>query len=408
MTHAPVWPRFTMASGPVDVSQETLRAMQRPALYHYDPCFIDIFAHANDLLKGVFQTEYDTVIMQAEAILGLEAAAASLIEPGDKVLNLVSGVFGKGFEEWIHAYGGEAISLEVPYNAAIDPEDVRRVLQTQPGIKYLSVVHSETPSGTVNPMREIGRIAHEFGVLTIVDTVSGLLSEDLSPESWGMDVAVAGPQKCLGGTPGLSLIAVSAAAWEAMEARPTPLRGSFLSLLDWKTSWIDNQRFPYTPSVFEIYALESALSQVLEEGVQSVVARHQVSARATRAAVRALGLDLWAETDEIASSCCTAVAMPEGIDDQNLRAIMRNRYGVMISGGYGSLTGKLFRLGHMGPAAHPTTVVAQIGMLERTLDDLGLKIELGAGVGAALAAFKGWDDEHRTLSGINCSRAKQA
>ena len=396
MTQTSGWPRFTMASGPVDVTPETLRAMQRPALYHYDPRFIEIFAHTNDLLKQTFQTEYDTVIMQAEAILGLEAAAASLIAPGDKVLNLVSGVFGKGFEGWIRKYGGEPIELAVPYNAAIDPEDVRRVLLANPDIKYLSVVHSETPSGTVNPVKEIGAIAHEFGVLTIVDTVSGWLSEDLSPESWGMDIAVAGPQKCLGSTPGLSLMTVSPAAWEAMASRADPLRGSFLSLLDWKATWIENRRFPYTPSVFEIYALESALMQVLEEGVASVVARHQASAYATREAVRVLGLDLWPESDEIATSCCTAVATPEGIEDAALRSVMRNRYGVMISGGYGSLAGKLFRLGHMGAAAHPTTVVAQVGILERALADLSQPVDLGAGVGAVLAAFAGWDDEHRS------------
>jgi len=398
MTHAPVWPRFTMASGPVDVTQETLRSMQRPALYHYDPSFIEIFAHTHDLLKRVFQTGYDTVIMQAEAILGLEAVAASLIAPGDKVLNLVSGVFGKGFEDYIRTYGGEPIELAVPYNAAIDPEDVRRVLLTQPGIKYLSAVHSETPSGTINPMKEIGAIAREFGVITIVDTVSGLLSENLSPETWEMDVAVAGPQKCLGGTPGLSLITVSPAAWKAMESKDVALRGSFLSLLDWKTSWIENRRFPHTPSIYEIYALESVLGQVLDEGIASVVARHQISARASRAAVRALGLDLWAENETIASSCCTAIATPAGIDDAQLRGIMRNRYGVMISGGYGSIAGKVFRLGHMGSAAHPTTVVAQIGMLERALDDLDVTIELGSGVGAALDVFKNWDDEHRTYS----------
>ncbi|HEU0164735.1 MAG TPA: alanine--glyoxylate aminotransferase family protein, partial [Thermomicrobiales bacterium] len=389
------WPRFTMASGPVDIAPETLRAMQRPALYHYDPRFIEIFENANRLLKAAFRTDYDTVIMQAEAVLGLEAAAASLIEPGDKVLNLVSGVFGKFFEDWIRKYGGEPIELAVPYNAAIDPEDVRCVLQTQPGIKYLSVVHSETPSGTVNPMKEIGRIAHEFGVLTIVDTVSGWLSEDLSPEEWGMDVAVAGPQKCLGSTPGLSLITVSPAAWEAMEIRPNPLRGSFLSLLDWKSSWIENHRFPYTPSVYEMYAVESALQQVIDEGVANVVARHQVSAKASRAAVRALGLDLWPESDEIAATCCTAVTAPEGLDEGKLRAIMRSRYGVMISGGYGSISGKVFRLGHMGPSAHPTAVVSQLGILERSLDDLGFRIPLGAGVGAALAEFKGWNDEER-------------
>ena len=386
------WPRLTLASGPVDVSHETLRAMQRPVVYHYDPMFIETFARTTELMKQVFGTAHDVILMQAEAILGLEAAAASVIEPGTRVLNLVSGVFSKGFEHYIRAYGGEPIELAVPYNAAIDPEDVRRILQTQPNISVLSMVHSETPSGTVNPVKDICRIAKEFGVVTIVDTVSGLGSEMLTPEDWGMDIAVAGPQKCLSGVPGMSLIAVSPDAWAAMERKKTPLRGSFLSMLDWKTSWLEQRRFPYTPSVSDVYALESVLEQALREGMTGMVERHQVSARATRAAVHALGLELWAENEEIASACCTAVRIPEGATDAAIRETLRQRYGVMISGGYGDLAGKLFRLGHMGISAHPTTVVAQIGMLERTLDDLGTKVNLGAGVGAALAEFKGWDD----------------
>lgn len=386
------WPRLNLASGPVDVTTETLRAMQRPVLYHYDPAFIETFAHTCDLLGQVFRTSHDVIIMQAEAILGLEAAAACVIEPGTKVLNLVSGVFGKWFEDYVRTYGGEPVEIAVPYNAAVDPEDVRRVLETQPGIKVLSVVHSETPSGTINPIREICTIAKEYGVITIVDTVSGLGSELFSPEEWGIDIAVAGPQKCLGGVPGLSLIAVSADAWRAMEARREPLRGSFLSMLDWKSTWLEERRFPYTPSVSDVYALESVLDQALREGMESVVGRHQASARATRRAVEALGLQLWPEREEIATSCCTAVRMPEGITDEALRGTMRARYGVMISGGYGELAGRLFRLGHMGSSAHPTSVIAQLGVLERSLDDLGVPVELGAGVGAALAAFRGWDD----------------
>ncbi|MDQ3540955.1 MAG: alanine--glyoxylate aminotransferase family protein [Chloroflexota bacterium] len=389
------WPRFNMAAGPVDVTNETLRAMQRPVLYHYDPAFIEVFEHTSSLLQRVYGTRHDVVIMQAEAILGLEAAAASLFEPGDKVLNLVSGVFGKWFEDFIRKYGAEPVELRVPYNAAIDPEDVRRLLRAVPDISYLSVVHSETPSGTVNPVAEICNIAKEYGVVTIVDTVSGLASEMFSPEEWGIDVAVAGPQKCLGGPPGLSLIAVSDDAWKAMEGRSNPLRGSFLSILDWKTTWLEQRRFPYTPSVSEIYALESVLEQALREGMQSVVDRHQASARAMRAAIEALGLVLWPERPEISTACCTAVHMPDGVSDEDLRGTLRSRYGVMIAGGYGELAGKLFRLGHMGMAAHPTLVISQIGMLERTLADLGVRVSLGAGVGAALEAFDGWDDAER-------------
>lgn len=386
------WPRFTMASGPVDVSNETLRAMQRPVLYHYDPAFIEVFSHTSDLLKQVFQTSYDVVIMQAEAILGLEAAVASLVSPGDKVLNLVSGVFGKWMEDFIRRYGGEPVELAVPYNAAIDPEDVRRVLATVPGIRYLTVVHSETPSGTINPVKAICDIAHEFGVLTIVDTVSGLASEMLSPETWSMDVAVAGPQKCLAGTPGLSLISVSPAAWGAMESRAVPLRGSFLSLLDWKSTWIEQSRFPHTPSVTEIYALQSVLEQTLVEGLERVVERHQVTAKAMRAAVQAMGLALWAESESIATSCCTAVRVPDGTTAEAILSTIRQRYGVMISGGYGELSGKLFRLGHMGLSAHPTLALSQIALLERVLLDLGVSVPRGAGTVAAIDAFAGWSD----------------
>jgi len=388
------WPRLNLAAGPVEVTARTLRDQAKPVLYHYDPAFIEFYAETTDLLKQVFRTNYDVVIMQGEAILGLEAAAASMISPGDKVLNLVSGVFGKWFQDFIEAYGGETIEIAVPYNDAIDPEDVRRALQANPGIKFLSVVHSETPSGTHNPVREIGRIAKEFGVITMVDTVSGLGGEVLSPEDWGLDVAVAGPQKCLGGTPGLSLMAISPDAWKAMEARkPKPLRGSFLSILDWKATWLDQRRFPYTPSVTEIYALRSVLEQALDVGMDEFAARHQQIAAACRAGVRALGLDLWPVRDEIAASCVTAVRTPDGLDEARMRAVMRRKYGVTISPGYGELNGKLFRLGHMGPAqAHPTVLAAQLAVFERALNDVGYPVPFGAGVGAAMATLSGWDD----------------
>jgi pyridoxamine---pyruvate transaminase len=387
------WPRLNLAAGPVEVPERTLREMARPVLYHYDPAFKEVFAHASDLLKWVYRTEYDVVIMQGEAILGLEAAAASLINPGDRVLNLVSGVFGKWFQLFIDKFGGETIEVAVPFNEAIDPEDVRKALHANPGVKYLSVVHSETPSGTHNPVKAIGAIAKEFGVLTLVDTVSGLGGELLSPEEWNLDVAIAGPQKNLGGVPGLSLMAISPAAWAAMERRPNPLRGSYLSILDWKETWLDKGRFPYTPHVSDMYALESTLTQTVEEGIERVVERHQTIARACREGVKALGLELWPAREEIAASCVTAVKMPDGLTDEQIRGTMRHKYGVMISPGYGDLFGKLIRLGHMGPAAHPTTLAAQLAILERSLADLGRPVQLGTGVGAAMATLAGWDDE---------------
>jgi pyridoxamine--pyruvate transaminase len=260
-------------------------------------------------------------------------------------------------------------------------------------VKFLSVVHSETPSGTHNPVKEIGAVCREFGVLTMVDTVSGLGAELLSPEEWNLDVAIAGPQKCLGGSPGLSLMTISPAAWAAMEAVSDPLRASFLSILDWKTAWIEGNRFPYTPSVSEMYGLESTLTQALEVGMERFVARQQAIAAACRAGVKALGLELWAAREEIAATCVTAVKPPAGVDEAALRDVMRRKYGVMISPGYGALFGKLFRLGHMGPMqAHPTALAAQLAILERALADVGYPVQFGAGVGAAMASLTGWDD----------------
>lgn len=384
------WPMMNLAGGPVEVTERTLRDQARPVLYHYDPAFIELFDHTCSLLQQVYQTRYDVVIMQGEAILGLEAAAACLISPGDKVLNLVSGVFGKWFELFIKKFGGETVELAVPYNEAIDPEDVRQALKADPDIKFLSVVHSETPSATVNPVKEIGQIAREFGVVTLVDTVSGLGGESYSPEEWGIDVAVAGPQKCLSGPPGLALLSISPAAWQAMENHQSPVRGSYLSILDWKDTWLAKKVFPYTPSVSDIYALESVLTQALEEGMEAYAKRHARIARACRAGVKALGLELWAAREAIAGTAVTGVKFPDGITDAQLRGHMRQKYGVMISGGYGELAGQVFRLGHMGKAAHPTFLAAQLAVLERSLADLGQPVEFGAGVGAAMAALDDW------------------
>ena len=216
----------------------------------------------------------------------------------------------------------------------------------------------------------------------------------LSPEDWGLDIAIAGPQKCLGGTPGLSLMSISPAAWVLLQARkPEPLRASFLSILDWQSAWLENQRFPYTPSVTEIYALESVLRQALDVGMETFAGRHQQIAHACRTGVKALGLELWPAREEIAAACATAVKLPSGIDDKALIGTMRQKYGVSISPGYGDLNGKIFRLGHMGPAqVHPTVLAAQLAVLERSLAELGYPMQLGAGVGAAMSELAAWND----------------
>jgi pyridoxamine--pyruvate transaminase len=378
-------PDFTLSAGPVSATPRVLAAMGSPIVYHYDPAFIERFRRTEQLVKDLFRTTNDVLLMQGEAILGLEAAPRALVRPGTKVLNLVQGVFGKGTGYWLNDFGAELHELEVPYNDAVEPTDVERYLDEHPGIELVTVVHSETPSATWCDVSAIGPIAHERGALTIVDAVSSVGGMPLEVDAWHLDVVVAGAQKCLGGPPGMTLMSVSDAAWERIRANPDAPRASYLSMLDWKEKWIDGDRFPFTPSVSEIYGVEAAIDEVLEEGLESSIARHERTAAACRAGVRAMGLDVWARTDAIAGSCATAVTLPDNLTDAEVTRHCRDRYGVMLSGSYGA--GNLVRIGHMGLSARSLHPVVGLAALGRTLADLGVSVEIGLGVEAALVSI---------------------
>ena len=376
-------PDFTLSAGPVTASARVLAALGSPITYHYDPVFLDAFRRTERKVAEIFLTENDVLLMQGEAVLGLEAAARSLVRPGTPVLNLVQGVFGKGMGYWLKDFGAELHELEVPYNDAVDPADVERYLVEHGGIELVTVVHSETPSGTLCDVAAIGRMARAHGALTLVDGVSSLGGIELRTDEWQLDVCVAGPQKCLAGPPGMSLIAVSDAAWERIRSNPSAPRASFLSMLDWKEQWIDGEKFPFTPSVADVHGVEAACDELLEEGLEASIERHERAAAACRAGVRAMALELWPRSDAVAAACVTAIAVPDGLTDVQVRAHCRERYGVMISGGQGA--GNLVRIGHMGPTARSLYPVVGLAALGRTLLDLGAEVDVGAGVEAALA-----------------------
>jgi pyridoxamine---pyruvate transaminase len=378
-------PDFTLAAGPAPASARTLAALGSPITYEYDPVFLDAFRVTEASIGRVFGTQNEIILMQGEAVLGLEAAARSLVRPGMPVLNLVSGVFGKGMGYWLTGFGAVLHEIEVPYNESVDPAAVAAYLDEHPEIELLAVVHCETPSGTFNDCAAIGPIARAHGVLTLVDCVSSLGGMPFDPDAWQLDVCVAGPQKCLAGPPGMSLLAVSEAAWAAIEANPAAPRASFLSLLDWRDQWHGQGRFPYTPSISDLHGVQAACEQVLEEGLAASIARHQAAAAACRAGVTAMGLSTWPKSDDIAAACVTVIAVPEGLDHGVVRDHVRARYGVMLSGGQGA--GNLVCIGHMGPAASGLNPVVGLMALGRSLIDLGASVSLGDGVEAALAVL---------------------
>jgi pyridoxamine--pyruvate transaminase len=375
-------PDFTLSAGPTMAYPRVLAAQGKQITYHYDPAFLEAFRRTERKVAEIFLTKNDVLLMQGEAVLGLEAAARGLVKPGTPVLNLVSGVFGKGMGYWLKDFGAELHELEVPYNDSVDPADVERYLDEHPEIELLTVVHSETPSGTLHDLSAIGPIAHDHGVMTIVDCVSSIGGIEFRTDDWHVDIAVAAAQKCLGGPPGVTLMAVNDAAWERMRSNPAAPRASFLSMLDWKEQWIDGEKFPFTPSVVDMHGIEACCDQVLEEGLYESIARHDLAARASRAGVRAMGLDLWPRSDEVTAACVTAIAVPDGLTDVQVRAHCRERYGVMISGGQGA--GNLVRIGHMGPTASSMYPVAGLAAIGRTFADLGVPAKIGDGLDAAL------------------------
>ncbi len=378
---------FNMSAGPIEGTPRTLRALSRQIMYHYDPEFADIFDDTTEKLKKLFKTRNDVIIMQGEALLGLEAAAFCTINEGDKCLNLVSGVYGDLYAWYIKSFGGELLEVRTDYNKAIDPADVEKAFKDNPDIKIMSVVHCETPSGTLNPIKEICQIAKKYGALTIVDAVSSMGSVDVETDQWRLDICVVGPQKCIASSPGLALVSISEEAWEKMRKKKNPVRYSYLSMLDMKEQWLvekEKRKFPFTIFTSEVVALNEALNQLFEEGPNAVIARHQSAARMCREGVKGMGLRLWADSEDICATCATAIKSPEGLDDAKLRRHMYDNYRILISGGFGELNGKLFRIGHMGKMAQPVYVAAALAMLEKSLKDMGYPVKLGSGVGAAL------------------------
>ena len=380
-------PVITLSAGPVPTYPRILQALSRPVQYDYDPWFQQFYEDVARKCAKALRVKDPALILHCEPAPGIEATAASLIAPNDVVLNLASGVYGKGFGYWSARYHKEMVEIEVPFNEAISPKAVAAAFKKRPDIKVVSLVHHDTPSGTINPAREIGKIVRDNNALLIVDAVSSFGGMDIHPGDCFADVFITGPGKCLGGAPGLTVMAVSDRAWKHIEKNPKAPFASALSLKDWKDAWSKKKPFPFTPSVAEVNGLDAALDQYLDEGPEKVWHRHALTAAATRAGIKAMGLELWAKTDAIASPTCTAVRVPKGVKDSDIIAAARAEYGVVLSTGRNDTLGKLIRIGHMGPVAEPIYAVVAVTAFGGALRKLGRKVDIGAGVEAATKAI---------------------
>jgi len=378
--------KILMIPGPSEVAEETLREIGKPVIAHYGPEWVKIYNETIELLKKIFQTTNDIFVIPGSSSSAMEASIESTIEPGDKVLVELSGNFGLRFKEIVEMHQGKAVPLEVEVGNAVDPDKVRKMLKKETGIKAMTLVSNETSTGVANPVKELGEIAQEYGILYVVDAVSALGGIDLRTDDWNIDFCITGTQKCLETPPGLALTSVSSKAWKVMESRRDPIRGWYLNLLNLRrycNLWADwHPQGPETMPTPTFMGLRLVLKKIMNEGLQQRFDRHKKSAKAVRAAMRAMGLELFVR-DEIASNTLTSVKVPLGVKLGDIITTMDNEYNTMIAGGVGPTQGKIIRIGHMGVTASPNYILPALSALEKTLVKLNYPVTLGSGVNTA-------------------------
>jgi len=372
--------KLLMIPGPTNVDPAVLRVLSKPTLSHTDPEFVKIFKEALNDLKKVFMTSNEVFVIAGSGTLALEMAIANLIEPGDKVLNTVSGYFGEYFVKISKVHGALPRVLETPWSKSIKPEDVKNALRKD-DYKAVTITHVETSTGVANPIKEIGEIVKEYSnAFYVVDTVCSLGGMEVRVDDWNIDICASGSQKCIGVPPGLALLSVSAKALEFMEGRKNPVNFWYGDLRNWLPVMKDPSQYFATSPVNMVYALSKALKMLLNEGLENRFRRHHILADGVRASMDALNLKMVADRESTADTV-TAVYYPERIDDAVFRSEMKNR-GIIVASTLGPLKGKGFRVGHMGNISQ-NDIMSTIGAIEATLRHLGYKFNYGAGLKAA-------------------------
>jgi aspartate aminotransferase-like enzyme len=373
-----------MTAGPTPVPPQVLAKMAEPVLYHRAPAGVELYARVLERLPRVFRTENTVLAFAASGSGAMDSAVANLVRPGTKALACAAGKFGERWIDLCEAYGADLVRYEPGWGARLDPQEIARLLDGNPGVEVVFATLSETSTGVVHDVEAIAAVVRERGALLVVDAVSGLAAARLEQDAWGVDVVVAGSQKALMIPPGLAFASVSQRALDAAAAKPG---GRYY--LDWvetaKQQRKDPPNSPFTPPVTLLAALDVALGMIEGEGIENVWERHALLARAARAGVAALGLELYGDPDERAN-VVTAIALPEGIDGKKVPKILRDSYGITANGGQSQLAGKILRIAHCGWFGGFDVLTALSG-LEMTLAQLGHPVEQGAGVGAAQKVF---------------------
>ena len=372
---------YLLTPGPTPLPPQVSLAMAKPIIHHRTPQFQEILKEASLGLKWAFQTANDVFIISSSGTGAMEAAVINLLSCGDTALVVQGGKFGERWTEIAKACGINAEIIDVEWGKAVSPAEISKRLKSNPQIKAVFTTLCETSTGVDNDIQAIAAVVKESSAVLVVDAISGLGAVDLKTDAWGVDVVVAGSQKGFMLPPGLGFISLSPRAWKLVEASKSSRY--YLDLRKAKKA-LDKNDTPWTSSITLIIALNEALKIMQQDGLENIFKRHRTMADATRAAIQALGLELFAPS--AASDGVTAAKVPAGIDGEKLVKTMRDTYGVTIAGGQAELQGKVFRIAHMGFITE-SDIIMGLSCLEKVLTQMGYKFTLGAGIRAAEEVF---------------------
>jgi len=376
--------RLIMLPGPTNVPDRVMRAMLKPIINHRGSEFAALLDSVSEGLKYVFETKQDVYVLTSSGTGAVECAISNVINPGDKVIIPVFGVFSERLKEKVTRHGGKVVEIPVEWGNAPTAEQIKTALEEEKDAKLLAIVYNETSTGvTVRELPEMGKMAKENDILLIADAISILGGDHLPVDEWNIDICVTGSQKCLACPPGLAMISVGKRAWETIDKRAVkpPYYFDLISIRDYAS----RKETPFTPAISLYYALDEALKIIKEEGLEKRYQRHATCAQAFYTALEALDLKPYA-AENVRSNTVISVNVPRKVDGAKIREVMREHYKVVIAGGMGKIRQLILRIGCMGIVSEAEVLVT-IDALENALADLEHPVKIGTGIEVARQVF---------------------
>jgi alanine-glyoxylate transaminase/serine-glyoxylate transaminase/serine-pyruvate transaminase len=377
--------RILLGPGPSSVHPRVYQAMSAPVIGHLDPQFIEIMEDNKILLRKTFQTQnWLTIPMSGTGSAGMETCLVNMVEPGDKVLICINGVFGQRMKDVAERCGAQVTTVEAPMGQAIPPEKIKAALD-KGTFKLIGIVHAETSTGVLQPLEEISKIVHAHDALFLVDTVTSLGGIEVAVDKWDIDICYSGTQKCLSCPPGLSPVTLNERCLEVVRKRKHKVQSWYLDLGMIEKYWGQERVYHHTAPISMNYALREALILIDEEGLKPRWERHLRNHKALVSGIEAMELKM-VVAPEIRCPSLNTVWIPEGINDAEVRRFLLEKFDVEIGAGLGDFKGKAWRIGLMGHSSTRSNVVLLLAALEIALAAQGVRVPPGAGMEAALTA----------------------